>query len=179
MKLSDLIKPWSGHAVRHLPVLGRKKVDPLNFSFCGKSGENRWNVMGEPTLYLALEKDVALVEWGRHFDTSRSPGLKAKANKRKCYRFLIELDFTIDLCDPKTWKALDLSDAPTCFQKFDVARSTASFLRNTTTVQGVFVPSMGFLDDLSKWCLVVFLEKLGEDPRACFTSVEQDGFFQA
>lgn len=39
-------------------------------------------------------------------------------------------------------------------------------------MQAIRVPSMGFLDQLDHWCLVVFLEKLPADPRAWIQGVE-------
>lgn len=41
--------------------------DIYDFRYCARSNENRWNIAGEPTLYLAKEKDVILAEYARHF----------------------------------------------------------------------------------------------------------------
>ncbi len=179
MPISSFIKPWSGFAVRHFPEPAKgQTIDPFDFSWCGKSSENRWNVLGEPTLYLAQEKDIALAEYARHFKVNRSPGLAAKTQKRKVYRFGVELSHTLDLRDRATCKALSLTRAPGCFADKKVARSTAAFLRNTTPVQAIFVPSIAFLDDPWKWCLVVFLEKLGPNPKAVFKNPRVDGYFR-
>ena len=179
MPLSSFIKPWKGSVIRHLPALpGKRQPDPLNFNYCGKSNENRWNVSGEPTLYLASEKDVALAEFARHFESARTPALLKQIYKRKVYRFKIELDYTLDLCNPSICKQFSLTDAPMCFMDIKIARATATFLRNTTSIQAIFVPSMAFMDDASKWCLVIFLEKLQPNYSNFFKEVQPDGYFQ-
>lgn len=179
MPISSFIKPWANFAVRHFPEPTEgKAIDPLDFTWCGKSSENRWNVLGEPTLYLAQEKDVALAEYARHFQVNRSPGLGKLTYQRKVYRLKVDLVATIDLRDRAVCKALSLTKAPACFSDKKIARSTATFLRNTTPVQAILVPSIAFLDDLDKWCLVIFLEKLGSNPEAIFKNIRADGFFR-
>jgi hypothetical protein len=39
----------------------------------------------------------------------------------------------------------------------------SSGLRRTTSAEGLLVPSVAFLDDASRWNLVLFLEKLAQD----------------
>ncbi|MBF0548630.1 MAG: RES family NAD+ phosphorylase [Candidatus Riflebacteria bacterium] len=179
MPISSFIVPWSGYAVRHLPEPKKGQTfDPLDFTWCGKSSENRWNTLGEPTLYLAQEKDVALAEYARHFQIDRSPGLAKKTQRRKVYRFKIELSYTLDLRNRALCKALSLTKFPGCFADKKIARSTATFLRNTTSVQAIFVPSIAFLDDPDKWCLVVFLEKLEPNTKTFFKNCRTDGYFR-
>lgn len=179
MSLSSFIKPWSGFAVRHFPEPPKgQTIDPLDFAWCGKSSENRWNVLGESTLYLAQEKDIALAEFSRHFQVNRSAGLGKQTHRRKVYRLEAEFDSTLDLRNRAVCKALSLTKVPGCFTDKKIARSTASFIRNTTPVQAIFVPSIAFLDDINRWCLVVFLEKLGSNPRTAFKSVQADGYFR-
>lgn len=178
MSLKSFVKPWRGHAVRHLPAAAGIKIDPLDFTWCGKSDENRWNARGEPTLYLACEKGVALTEFARHFKENRAAGLAPKLHKRKVFRFKIELERTIDLCDPEICGLFSLTDGPSCFMNAKVARATANFLRNATSIQAVFVPSADFMDDLSKWCLVIFLEKLKAERSDYFKAIRSDGYFQ-
>jgi hypothetical protein len=83
----------------------------------------------------------------------------------------------IDLRQAPVWDELSLGNAPHCFLEIDVARATAGFIRKTTNAQGMLVPSMGFLDQLDRWCLVVFLEKLG-DPKSFISSVTNTGILQ-
>jgi len=178
MSLHDYILPWTGYAVRHIPDRPGKPYNIYDFSYCGVSNENRWNVAGEPTLYLAKEKDVALAEYARHFKVDRTPGLGAKTYRRLVYRFEVRLDCVLDLTKAEVWQELSLANAPECFSEKAHARATANFIRNTTTTQAIIVPSLPFLDNLKQWCLVLFLEKLPTEPSEFLTSVVADGVFQ-
>ncbi len=178
MPLQVHIKSWTGYAVRHIPDNPNKNYDIYDFSYCGKSNENRWNVAGESTLYLAKEKNVALAEYARHFKVNRTSELAAATYRRQIYRFGIKVEYVLDLRTPEVWNELSLEKAPDCFKEKVIARSTAQFIRNTTITQAIIVPSVAFLDDLEQWCLVLFLEKLPAEPRRFLPSVEQDGFFQ-
>ena len=155
--LQDLIQPWSGKAYRHLPD-GNYNV--FDFSYTGLANNNRWNIQGEQTLYLAGSVDVAVGEWSRHFQFDRPQKLAAKTKRRKVYCFDVQLNHTLNLCDCICWQQLSLKDAPNCFLNKNIARATAQFIRASTVVEAIFVPSMVFLDRLDKWVLVIFLEKL-------------------
>jgi RES domain-containing protein len=178
MSLQTLIQPWSGYAVRHIPDTPGRTYDIYDFSYAGRSTENRWNVAGESTLYLAKEKNVALAEYARHFQVNRTVGLAAKTYRRRVYRFEVTLDHVLDLREQSVWSALSLADAPVCYQDKNVARATAAFIRNTTLAQAVLVPSVAFLDDLEQWCLVLFLEKLPSEGRQFLPDVVEDGYFE-
>lgn len=178
MSLQTYISPWSGYAVRHIPDNLGKTYDIYDFRYCGRSNENRWNVAGEPTLYLAKEKDVALAEYARHFKVDRTLGLASQTHRRQVFRFQVELEYVLDLTNPEVWSALSLENAPDCFKDKAIARSTANFIRNTTSTQAIIVPSIAFLDNLEQWCLVLFLEKLLPATRKFLPSVKADGFFQ-
>ena len=58
MSLKDYIKSWGGQAIRHIPDISDNKV--YDFKYCALSRNNQWNVPGEPTLYLAKDKSVAI-----------------------------------------------------------------------------------------------------------------------
>jgi RES domain-containing protein len=178
MSVQDYISAWTGCAVRHIPDIPGKTYDIYDFKYCGKSNENRWNIAGESTLYLAKEKDVALAEYARHFKVDRTPRLAAQTYRRQVFRFRVELDYVLDLTNSKVWAELSLENAPDCFKNKAIARATANFIRNTTSTQAIIVPSMAFLDRLEQWCLVLFLEKLPPETRNFLSSVEPDGFFQ-
>ena len=178
MSLQDYLKSWSGYAVRHIPDNPFRPYDIYDFSYCGKSHENRWNVAGEPTLYLAKEKDVALAEYARHFQINRTPSLAAKTHRRLVYRFQVTLDYVLDLTQTDVWRELSLENAPDCVKDNACAKATAHFIRNTTPCCAIIVPSLAFLDNLEQWCLVLFLEKLPANPQQFFPSVVPDGTFQ-
>lgn len=171
--LQPFIQPWSGYGVRHIPD-GSYNVYDFSRAV---AIDNRWNLQGEPTLYLASEKDVALGEWARHFKVERSAGLVKKVKRRKVYRFEVTLKYTLNLCDAKVWQVLSLQDAPICFLDKAIARATAQFIRKTTQVEAIIVPSVVFLDQMDKWVLVVFLEKLPSEPYQFLPKAVEDGFF--
>lgn len=173
MALSDHLQPWSGLAWRHIPA--DSPYDVLDFRFAGRSAENRWNEQGAPTLYLAGDEGVLVAEWGRHFQTDRSARLQQTTVERSTYSLEVTIDHVLDLRSAKICHALSLDNAPHCFADFGIARATANFVRSTTIAQAVFAPSMGFLDDPERWCLVAFLEKLPPDPRSFITSVTPRG----
>ncbi len=178
MPLQVYIFPWVGYAVRHIPDTPGKSYDIYDFNYCSRSNENRWNIAGEPTLYLAKEKNVALAEYARHFRVDRTPGLAAQTYRRQVFRFRVALEYVLDLRNPFVWAELSLENAPDCFKDKNIARSIANFIRNTTSTQAIIVPSIAFLDNLEQWCLVLFLEKFLPEPRIFLPSVESDGFFQ-
>lgn len=163
MSLSSRLVPWRGDAYRHIPA--GAQFDVLDFRFAGRGRDHRWNESGHPTLYLAGDEGVLIAEWGRHFAVDRAPELRSLARERAVYRLSLEIERLIDLRDPEVWRSLSLTDAPVCFASTRVARATARFIRDTTAAQALLVPSIGFLDQLDRWCLVLFLEKLPEPAR--------------
>ncbi len=168
------MRSWSGYGVRHIPDGAYNVYD---FSRAGLATDNRWNIQGEPTLYLASEKDVALGEWSRHLQVERSVGLVKKVQRRKVYRFEAKLTSILNLCDRHVCQALSLQNAPNCFLNKNTARAVAGFIRHTTQVEAIFVPSVVFLDRLDKWVLVVFLEKLSTNPYEFLPNCVEDGYF--
>lgn len=174
MSIAAFIKPWIGHALRHVPDIASSDI--RDFSLCALSKTNRWNSKGEPTLYLARNKSVVMGEFSRHFSEDRTQTLYTQLHRRQIWKLSVKFGKTIDLCNLKACKALSLVDPPRCFSNIQIARSTATFLRNALRIEALFVPSMVFMDDLSKWCLVVFLENLPEDSRQFFPKANKDGF---
>ena len=178
MSLQSYIQPWSGPAVRHIPRLAVQRYDIYDFSYAGRSAENRWNRQGQPTLYLAKEKNVALAEYARHLKIDRSAALIPQTQERAVFQFDVRLTAVINFCQSQAWRELSLHNAPDCFKDKDLARSCADFIRHTTEATAMFVPSMAFLDEPEQWCLVLFLEKLPENVREFLPAVRADGSFR-
>jgi RES domain-containing protein len=178
MALQSYIQPWSGLAVRHIPQLAVQRYDIYDFSYAGRSAENRWNRQGQTTLYLAKEKNVALAEYARHLKIDRSAALISQVQERAVYQFDVRLNAAIDFCRPEVWQELSLSNAPECFKDKNLSRSCADFIRYTTEAEAMFVPSMAFLDAPEQWCLVMFLEKLPAEVREFLPAVRADGSFR-
>jgi len=172
--LADYMRPWSGVGYRHLPLIVNAD-NALDFSRADLSPDNRWNVAGEPTLYIAGDVGLAIVEWGRHYEEDRAPGLVHAAVARTVYRLDVVVERAIDLRDPLLWAELSLADAPHCFLDKSLARATAHFIRRTSATQAIVVPSVAMLDKLDRWNLVFFLEKLSSDPALFIPHVTVEG----
>lgn len=176
MPLEPFLRPWTGEAVRHIPRDTPYGV--LDFRFAGRSSSNRWNYAGEPTLYLAQDRGVALAEFARHLAADSAPGLVEAVIERSVFRLQLAIDAVLDLRDPHIYRELSLRDTPACFLDRTVARATAEYLRRTTAAQALVVPSIAFLDDPTRWLLVVFLDKLPPEPEAFVRGVVSDGTFR-
>ena len=173
MPLGTHLKRWSGSAWRHIPAGAH--LDVLDFRYAGRGADNRWNEPGHPTLYLAGDEGVLIAEWGRHFAIYRTPQLQSMTVERIPYTLEVSIGFLLDLRDTDVCDSFSLTDAPLCFANIAVARATAQLVRGTTEAQALLAPPMEFVDDLDRWCLVVFLEKLPSDPRSFISSVTRCG----
>jgi RES domain-containing protein len=172
--LDEYVQSWQGVGFRHIPR--GNAFDVLDFRFAGVGSENRWNVSGEPTLYLAGDLATAVAEFARHFQAPlpTPPGVHTAA--RQLYRLELTLD-VLDLRLAEVLAALSLDGAPQRSLDRAVPRATARFVRTTTRAQAVFAPSMAFLDRPERWILIVFLERLPDDPRRFIHSAMPDSVF--
>lgn len=176
MPLEPFLRAWAGQAIRHIPAGSPYGI--LDFRSAGQSSANRWNHPGQPTLYLASDRAVALAEFARHIQDDRSPELRAGVIERHVFRLDIAVDSLLDLRDPQLHPQLSLQDAPACFLDRAIARAVAEYLRRTTPAQALLVPSMPFLDDLDRWVLVLFLDKLPADREVFIRAVRPEGTFR-
>ena len=158
--VARFLHPWRGTAIRHIPAGSR--YDVLDTRFAGLAAGNRWNETGEPTFYLAGDLGVALAEYARHLhDDVGFAG--PPVHERAVFQVDVELAAILDLRDAAVQSAIGLHGGARRFLDREVARATARFLRRTTSAEGLLVPSVAFLDDSSRWNLVVFLDKLPAD----------------
>ena len=97
---------------------------------------------------------------------------------RRIYDFELTIPHTLDLRDSRVVAALSLANAPACFLDREIARATADFLRRTTPVEALLLPSMAFLDRPEHWVMAIFLEKLPEGIEAVVSSMTKDGLFR-
>jgi len=177
MPLNARLRSFDGAGYRHLAA-GVDQSKVLDFTWAGRDPDNRWNVVGEPTLYIAGDVGVAIAEWTRHFHVNLQPDLARQTVERTVYRLDVSVERLFDPRDGALCEALHLANAPHCFLDIAVARATAHFLRTTTTAQGLLVPSMAMLDDFNRWNLVLFLEKLPPNPALFIRRVEVEGPFK-
>ncbi len=179
MSLRDKIVSWSGVTYRHLPETVTQAADVLNFSYAGRSSNNRWNVKGEPTLYLASDMGAALAEWSRHFVENTNPALATVPVRRTVWRLDLAIPRVLDVRDSNVWTALSLTNAPHCFLDLAIAQTVGGYLRRITDAQALLVPSVAMLDRLDHWNLVLFLDKLPADPRQFVTQIQNAGALEA
>ena len=155
------IRPWGGVGVRHIPADSPYGV--LDTRFAGRVGDNRWNRAGDPTLYIVSDRGVALAEFARHFKERQDQALAPVAVERALYQLSVEVQALLDLREPAVPATLGLHGGGRRFLDAEVARATATFIRRTSSAEALLVPSVGFLDDATRWNLVLFLEKLPPD----------------
>jgi RES domain-containing protein len=173
--IERFLRPWAGATFRHVPA--QTPFDPLDFRFAGLSDTNRWNRRGQRTLYLAGDRGVAVAEFARHMHEDRSPFLAEAITERRIYRVDVTFDRTLDLRDPGLIEHLSIDNSPACFLDRSVAGAVADFLRATTPVQALIVPSVAFLDDSSRFVFVCFLERLPSEPARWVSSFQPAGVF--
>jgi len=175
------LKPWNGSACRH--ISDGAAYDILDFQYAGRGRNNRWNVYGEPTLYLASDHRVAIAEFARHFDEDTPQPMRRpevigfRAVARRIYDLHVQIEYSLDLRDPSLCAALSLENVPYCFLDREIARGTAQFLRRTTAAQALLVPSVALFDQPDRYAIVLFLDKLSTEVRAFIPSVRPDGVF--
>lgn len=163
-------RPWLGTAYRHIPA-GRNR-DILDFRHAGRQPDNRWNAPGEPTLYLAGDPGILIAEWGRQFPVVFDDAVRFVTVERSVFRLSLRLQHVVDLRDPAAVKTGATSP---WFMDRDVARVVARSVRAAGTAQALIVPSIAFLDDLTGWNLVVFLDALPTDASTWITRTEYVG----
>jgi len=173
--LHSKIVAWSGTAYRHLPETVTKDADVLNFSYAGRASDNRWNVKGQPTLYLAGDMGVALAEWSRHFVENTNPALVTVPVRRTAWRLTLDIPRVLDVRESAVWTSLSLTDAPHCFLDLATAQTVGGYLRRIMDAQALLVPSVAMLDKSLRWNLVLFLDKLPADPRQFITNIQHVG----
>jgi RES domain-containing protein len=170
--LDEALIPWIGSAYRHINA--NRNRDVLDFSHAGQYGKNRWNIPGEPTPYVAGDIGVAIDEWARRLPAT-FPDQGIQPVVRDVYRLQIRLDAVLDLRTHEIAPILGLSGTPDVFRDVELARSTARVVRRSTHAQAMIVPSIAFLDDPTRWNLVIFLDKVPAEKDAWITRTERVG----
>jgi RES domain len=114
---------------------------------------NRWNIEGEPTIYLSGDLALALIESGRHPDDVVGQSALIEVELR--------IPLAIDLRDQGVCRALGLPDDMTWVLDRVRTRDVARSLRHSGICDAMVVPSAGALDQADRWNAVVF----ADDPR--------------
>lgn len=163
MPLDRLRTDRAGPAWRCVPDRGPFRPDLL---VSRDGGDDRWNRPGEPTLYLALDPGVALAESGRHLAAGPSAAdgraSSTPGQAIECHRLVrlrtVARDL-LDLRDPAVMSEVGVA-GPAAFLDRAAARQVAGRLRAGGACRGLVVPSVAFLDDLSRGNLVLFMEHI-------------------
>lgn len=156
--LERALMPGTGAAYHHISA--RATHDVLGFSFVGLNADNRRNTALEPSHYVAGDQGVVIAEWGRNFRRRRSESVREPSVERSVFRLSLRLDAVLDLHDPHVAAMVGAADAPGCFTGRAIAHFTAALIRVTTSANAILVPSIAFLDDLTRWNFVVFLDTM-------------------
>lgn len=169
MPIETLLTPWIGSALRHVNATGNRDI--LDFRLVGSKVGNRWNDPEDPTLYLAGDPGVLVAEWGRHLGAYA----ETVTVQRTVYRLQFSFKAVLDLREATAQRLLPTPADPHWFISTDLTRPVATHIRRTTPAQAMLVPSVAFPDDLSRWNLVVFLDKMPTDTSSWITRVERVG----
>lgn len=157
---------WIGPLYRHINA--NAKRDVLDFRFAGSQSGNRWNLPGQPTLYLASDIDVAWAEWARNLG-SLTEHLR---NSRALYRIAVRLSTLVDVRDDAVARHLHVHHDPNWYFDPTTSRALATEIRLQHAVQGMIVPSIAFPERHDRFNVVLFLERLPESTITWVTRVE-------
>ena len=118
---------------------------------------NRWNVDGEPTIYLSGDPALALLETGRHPDD-----LEERA---EVFEVEVRVPLAVDIRDRAVRSALSLPDDLGWVLDRRRTRHVARTLRHSGMCDGLIVPSAGALDQEGRFNVVVFADDRTRIPR--------------
>lgn len=151
--------------------------DPLDPSFAALTNHNRWNLRGEPSLYLGSDPRVMATEWARHIEEEiKDPALAGEQEQRRIYQVRVRLDYVLDLRDAALCTLLSLQATPYSFAgSKPLCQQTSSRLRTQTGARALIVPAIGLIDQPDRWVLVIFADKLPTYPEPFLTEVKADG----
>lgn len=175
MSIDRFYLPFTSEAYRIIP--DGPGNDPLDASFAAFSDKNRWNLIGEPTLYLGSTARVMAVEWARHVEDEMKDALLAgHQHLRRIYQVKVRIDRSLDLRDAKLCDDIGISSDPTCFaNSLTLCQRIAHELRVNTEAQAILVPSMGLLEQPDRFCIVLFADKLAPYPGSYISVVDRNG----
>jgi hypothetical protein len=114
---------------------------------------NRWNRVGDPTVYLAGDPGLALIEAGRHHSGSAKSAVTGVV-----WSFDVEAAEVLDLRRDEVQVSLGL-EASYWFLGRTACRELACALRKGHC-SGVLTQSAGLPDVPQRWNLVLFVERL-------------------
>lgn len=151
--------------------------DPLDPSFAAQTDQNRWNLRGQSTLYLARDARALSAEAARYADPrALDPLVVALARPRRIWAVTAAIDRVLDLRQAEVCAALGLPDPPYGFMR-DRRRcqEIATWLRTQTETRAILAPSMALLDQPEHWVMALFVERLPTFPEPFLVDPERLG----
>jgi RES domain-containing protein len=152
MRLFRLCEPLIRHVYCHGPASLGFDADTLVTADDG----NRWNLRGEPTIYLAGDPGVATVELGRHLPRALDAPVESAV-----WRVRLSLERVLDLRRADVRAALHVPGGWQWLTDRRHCRELAGRIRAAGDCEAVIVPSVGFPDQFDRMNVVVFVDRLG------------------
>jgi RES domain-containing protein len=164
MALSRFVAPWSGQLLRHRPAgSGHSVVDD---SYLGQVDDNRWSVRGIRAYYFAFDRGVVEAEHARHVGADLPSGHSERL-ERDVFRVPVALERVLDLTDPQVVDEMGADPINDWILNLPKTQAAGSYLlTQVPDLQGLVVPSVAFLDDHSRFNVVVFRDAI--DPAVAF-----------
>jgi RES domain-containing protein len=168
--------PWIGTTWRHIP--SNRPADATDTTPAASRGDGRWHSAGEHTLYLAGDQPLAIAEFARHLREHRAGVLVRGLRTRFIFEIRVRMAAIIDLRETAIGEALALETDPAWIRDVARTRAIATTVRRESPAEAIVVPSMAFLDDPTRWNLVIFREKLSSWPGPSITVVRIAGVIE-
>ncbi|MDQ3654669.1 MAG: RES domain-containing protein, partial [Chloroflexota bacterium] len=143
----DASAPWIGSVYRHIP----QHADVLNFEFAGLYRDNRWNLAGERTLYLAGDQGVLAAEWARRLPYPWPANIGRRSLTRQVYRLGARFDHVVDVRSPESIQRFGIDPSSNWIVDMASTRNIVRVVRDSTPAQAIIVPSIAYIDDHARW----------------------------
>lgn len=164
MSLREHLRPLSGTYLRHVATGRTRSV--LDDTYIGVVADNRWNEVGTPTYYFALDRGILVAEYGRHIESDLPDG-EPERLERSLYKVEVSLEVVLDLTDPETVAAFGAATINDWILELATTQKTATYLlAQLPELQGLVVPSVAFLDHHERYNVVIFGDRI--DSRSTF-----------
>ncbi len=164
MPLADVVRPWSGTALRHRPASSARSV--LDDTYLGQQHDSRWSAYGVRAWYFASDIGLILAEYGRHIAIDLPDGYSERL-ARSVYKTSVDLVRILDLTDPGTVATMGAAPINEWILNLGATQAAAGYLlEHVPDLQGLIVPSVAFLDQPARHNLVVYRDRV--DPSVIF-----------
>ena len=166
MPVADVVRPWSGTALRHQPASSLRSV--LDDEYLGQQHDARWSEFGVRAWYFAADIGLIVAEYGWHIAVDLPDG-HVERLERSVYQVEITLDRVLDLTDAATVGAMGAGPIDSWILNLPATQSAARYLlEQVPDLQGLLVPSVAFLDRPDRHDTVVYRDRV--DPAVVFGS---------